>query len=62
MTKLLEQVNSPDDLKKLSVGQLKSLAEQIRALILSSVSKTGGEIVRLATPRNVRLVLGKGRI
>jgi len=44
MGKLLEQIDSPADLKKLSVAQLKALAEEIRQFILSSVSKTGGHL------------------
>jgi 1-deoxy-D-xylulose-5-phosphate synthase len=44
MANLLEQVNSPDDLKKLSVAQLKDLADEIRRFIVSSVSKTGGHL------------------
>ncbi|MHC4184832.1 MAG: 1-deoxy-D-xylulose-5-phosphate synthase, partial [Planctomycetota bacterium] len=41
---LLEQINSPDDLKELAAGQLKSLAGEIREFILDSVSKTGGHL------------------
>jgi 1-deoxy-D-xylulose-5-phosphate synthase len=44
MDGLLEQINSPDDLKKLSVVQLKELADEIRQFILSTVSKTGGHL------------------
>ncbi len=44
MSKLLEQINSPDDVKGLSAEQLKALAEEIRQLILASVSKTGGHL------------------
>ena len=44
MSKLLEQINSPADVKKLSVPQLNELAEEIRELILRSVSKTGGHL------------------
>ena len=44
MSNLLEQINSPDDLKQLSVAQLKALAEEIRQFILSSVSRTGGHL------------------
>ncbi len=44
MGKLLVQINSPADVKKLSVPQLTALAEEIRELILSSVSKTGGHL------------------
>jgi 1-deoxy-D-xylulose-5-phosphate synthase len=44
MDKLLEQINSPDDLKKLAVTQLPQLSEEIRQFILSSISKTGGHL------------------
>ncbi len=44
MTKFLEQINSPADVKRLSVPELKALAEEIRAFILDSVSKTGGHL------------------
>jgi 1-deoxy-D-xylulose-5-phosphate synthase len=44
MEKLLKQVDSPTDIKKLSVPQLKTLAEEIRAFILNSVSRTGGHL------------------
>jgi len=44
MADLLEQINGPEDLKKLSVKQLELLADEIRWLILTSVSKTGGHL------------------
>ncbi len=44
MSELLTQVNSPEDVKKLSVEELRQLAEQIRKLILNSVSKAGGHL------------------
>jgi 1-deoxy-D-xylulose-5-phosphate synthase len=44
MAGLLDKVNSPDDLKKLTVPQLEMLAQQIRQFILDSVSKTGGHL------------------
>lgn len=44
MEKLLQQINSPADLKQLSVAQLKDVAEEIRGFILSSVSKSGGHL------------------
>jgi 1-deoxy-D-xylulose-5-phosphate synthase len=44
MDKLLEHINGPQDLKRLAVNRLKELAEEIRQLILSSVSKTGGHL------------------
>jgi 1-deoxy-D-xylulose-5-phosphate synthase len=44
MGTLLDQVNSPADVKRLSAPQLKLLAEEIREFILVSVSKTGGHL------------------
>jgi len=44
MYDLLEKINSPDDLKELSVPQLQALADEVRQFILSSVSKTGGHL------------------
>jgi len=44
MGKLLDKVNSPADVKRLSVPQLTDLAEEIRNFILNSVSKTGGHL------------------
>src|SRR4051812_8873639 len=42
MTKILDSVNDPTDLKGLSVVQLKQLAGEIREEIIESISKTGG--------------------
>ncbi len=44
MNTLLEKINRPDDLKKLSVKQLKTLAEKIRQFIINTVSKNGGHL------------------
>ncbi len=44
MDNLLEQINSPADLRTLSVKQLGDLAGEIREYILSSVSRTGGHL------------------
>jgi 1-deoxy-D-xylulose-5-phosphate synthase len=44
MGNLLEQISGPDDLKKLSVDELKVLADEIRQFILDSVSRTGGHL------------------
>lgn len=44
MTKILNGVNGPEDLKKLSVKKLSELATEIRALILKVVSKNGGHL------------------
>ena len=44
MGELLEQINSPDDLRKLSPVLLKSLADEIRQFILDTVGRTGGHL------------------
>jgi len=44
MSELLEDIESPEDLKKLSVAELRVLADEIREYILSSVSITGGHL------------------
>jgi len=41
---ILERVNSPDDLKKLSSEELKILAEELREFIVETVKKTGGHL------------------
>lgn len=41
---ILEAVNKPQDLKKLSNEQIKQLAEEIRHFLICSVSKTGGHL------------------
>jgi 1-deoxy-D-xylulose-5-phosphate synthase len=41
---LLESINSPSDLKKLSVEQLPALAEEVRRFLLETVSSTGGHL------------------
>jgi 1-deoxy-D-xylulose-5-phosphate synthase len=41
---LLQQIESPDDLKKLSRDDLPQLANELRAFILHSVSNTGGHL------------------
>ncbi|MBN2378257.1 1-deoxy-D-xylulose-5-phosphate synthase [candidate division WOR-3 bacterium] len=42
--KLLDSINSPQDLKKLKVKQLGKLAAEIRGKILEVTSKTGGHV------------------
>ena len=44
MYEILEQIEGPADIKNLSAEQLKTLADEIRQFILSSVSKTGGHL------------------
>ena len=44
MAKILDTINSPQDLKKLSLDELGCLAAEIRAYILEVVSKNGGHL------------------
>lgn len=41
---LLETINSPADVKKLTVTQLEQLAQEIRQLLISVISRTGGHL------------------
>jgi 1-deoxy-D-xylulose-5-phosphate synthase len=42
--RLLESINSPEDLKKLQVAQLPELASEIREMMIETVSKCGGHL------------------
>src|ERR1700734_2356253 len=44
MSNILETINSPADVKKLSIAELTQLAEEIRERLIVGVSKTGGHI------------------
>ena len=44
MSKILETINSPADVKRLSLPQLTELAAEIRERLIQSVAKTGGHI------------------
>ncbi|HLO27177.1 MAG TPA: 1-deoxy-D-xylulose-5-phosphate synthase N-terminal domain-containing protein, partial [Geobacteraceae bacterium] len=44
MSKLLETINSPADLKKLTEEQLVALAAEVRQFLLETVSVTGGHL------------------
>src|SRR6185312_8719880 len=44
MTSLLETINDPADLRRLARAQLRPLADELRAFVLDSVSKTGGHL------------------
>jgi 1-deoxy-D-xylulose-5-phosphate synthase len=44
MARLLDGINSPEDLKKLSVEQLPQVASELRQEIFEQVSKTGGHL------------------
>ena len=41
---MLEKINSPEDVKKLSIDEQKQLAEEIRKYILEVVSENGGHL------------------
>lgn len=41
---MLNQIHTPDDLKKLNHKQLKQLAQEIRCFLVESVSQTGGHL------------------
>jgi len=44
MNKVLDRINSPKDLKSLSLPELKQLANEIREEIIQTVAKTGGHL------------------
>lgn len=41
---ILDKINCPTDIKKLSLAELGELAEEIRAFLIENVSKTGGHL------------------
>ncbi len=43
-TPLLNSINHPDDLKLLSISELKALADELRQFIIHSVAQTGGHL------------------
>jgi 1-deoxy-D-xylulose-5-phosphate synthase len=42
--KILENINSPADIKRLTIQQLTELAEEIRQFIIDTISKSGGHL------------------
>lgn len=44
MTKFFDSVNSPSDLKKIKRENLPAIAEEIRQILLETISKTGGHL------------------
>ena len=44
MSRILDTINSPADVKKLSIPELTQLAQEIRERLIQSVAKTGGHI------------------
>ena len=41
---IIEKVNTPDDVRKLPIGELKQLAKELRKYIVDVVSETGGHL------------------
>ena len=44
MARLLDSINSPSDVKKLSLDQLPTLAQEIREELIAVLAKTGGHL------------------
>jgi len=44
MAGILEEINEPQDIKKLNMLQLNQLAEEIRAFIIETIARTGGHL------------------
>ncbi|MFH2138995.1 MAG: 1-deoxy-D-xylulose-5-phosphate synthase [Candidatus Omnitrophota bacterium] len=44
MSRIIERINSPQDLKQLTVPEMEQLAKEIRQFIIDTVSKTGGHL------------------
>ena len=44
MSVLLDKINSPQDLKKMSVSELERLCVEIREFLVENISKTGGHL------------------
>ncbi|MCD6595319.1 1-deoxy-D-xylulose-5-phosphate synthase [bacterium] len=42
--RLLDKINSPDDIKKLKIEQLPELAKEVRKYIIETISHTGGHL------------------
>jgi len=56
-TRILENINSPEDIKQLNIHQLNQLAQEIRNFIIDSVSKTGGHLASSLGAVEVTLAL-----
>lgn len=44
MPNILDSINSPDDIKKLSIQELEKLSGEVRQFLIEKVSKTGGHL------------------
>lgn len=56
MARLLDNINNPDDLKKLSLHELPLLAQEIREVIINTVSSSGGHLA--SSLGAVELIIG----
>lgn len=56
MTKLLDNINSPADLKRLNLNELPLLAQEIRDIIIKTVASSGGHLA--SSLGAVELVIG----
>ena len=54
--RLLDNINSPADLKKLSVDELPALAQEIREIIINNVASSGGHLA--SSLGAVELIIG----
>jgi 1-deoxy-D-xylulose-5-phosphate synthase len=43
-TPLLDEINFPEDVRKLEADQLKDLADEVRSDMIYNVSRTGGHL------------------
>jgi 1-deoxy-D-xylulose-5-phosphate synthase len=59
MNPLLPHINSPQDLKQLTVQQLSQLSQEIRAYIIDTLSETGGHLAPSLGVVELTLVLHK---
>ncbi|MDA7648988.1 hypothetical protein N8580_01500 [Akkermansiaceae bacterium] len=41
---LLDEITSPEDLKKIAIDQLPDLAQEVRDVLINSLSNTGGHL------------------
>ncbi|MFV0394357.1 MAG: 1-deoxy-D-xylulose-5-phosphate synthase N-terminal domain-containing protein, partial [Coprobacillaceae bacterium] len=44
MLKILNKINSPKDVKQLSIGELEELSQEIREVLLQKLDVTGGHV------------------
>ena len=55
MYPLLEKINTPNDVKKLSIFELEALARELRSMIIETVATNGGHLAPNLGGANPRL-------